>query len=185
MLDAKENIPLAYGEGTSKIGCSTRDMTCRGENMYNRKESLKENIGKMSRADNGISYIDDNGDSTKSIQGGGCVNNDVSCNDLSGQHIKTKNKSFVNNNEYLNIEKNEVITNNRNNRNNNGSHNNIGNKSGSNNSDINGNVSQNGNQTVNGFGSGNNNSVGIGEGSGNGNNAFNYSEGSPKDPSSK
>ncbi|CAH1449921.1 unnamed protein product [Lactuca virosa] len=188
-LVEKENQPIAHVEGSSKIGCSTGDMICGGGHKYNRKESLKENIGGMFKASIGISYADDNGERTKNIQGRGCVNGEVGCNDLSRRNgnnrnkIYAKNKSYSNKNDYLNIEKNVAISNNnRNNKNNNGSRNNIGNRSGSNNGVINGNISQNGNQTVNGNGSGNNNSVGIGDESGKGNNAFNYSEGSSRDP---
>ncbi|CAH1449923.1 unnamed protein product [Lactuca virosa] len=190
-LVGKENLPLAYGEGTSKIGCSMEDMTCGGGHEYNRKESIKENIGGMFRAGIRISNADDNGERTKNIQAGRCTEGEVGCNDLSGQNgnnknkIYVKNKSYANKNDYLNIEKNYVVSNNRNNLNNNGSRNNIGNKSGSNNGGLNGNVSQNGNETVNGNGSGNNNSVGIGDRSGNGNNAFNYREESPRNPGSK
>lgn len=189
-LVEKENQPLAYGEASSKIGCSTGDMICGGGHKYNRKESLKENNGGMFVAGTGISFDDDNGERTKKIQGRGCANREVGCNDVSGRNRNNKknvyfeNKSNANKNNYLNIEKNTAITNNRNNENNNGSHNNIGNRSGSNNGAVNGNISQNGNQTVNGNGSGNNNSVGIGDESGKGNNSFSYSEGSSRDPHS-
>ncbi|KAL4554784.1 hypothetical protein LXL04_037389 [Taraxacum kok-saghyz] len=44
-LAGKEEISLAHGEGTSKIGCSTGDKTCGEGHEYNRKESLKEYIG--------------------------------------------------------------------------------------------------------------------------------------------
>ncbi|CAH1449925.1 unnamed protein product [Lactuca virosa] len=159
-LVGKENLPLAYGEGTSKIGCSLGDMTCGGGHEYNRKESIKENIGGMFGEGIGISNAGDNGELTKNTQAGRCMNGEVGCNDLSGQNgnyrnkIYVKNKSYANKNDYLNIEKNSVVSNNRNNLNNNGSRNNIGNKSGSNNGGLNGNVSQNGNETVNGNGSG-------------------------------
>ncbi|CAH1434277.1 unnamed protein product [Lactuca virosa] len=192
-LAGKEKLPLRYRVGTSNIGCSTGDMTCRGGHEYYRKKSLKENIGGMLKGGIGISHADDNKESIKNIQGEGCVNNDLSCNDVNGPNINNKNKRYaVNKNGYPNIENNDVVTNNRNNLNNNGSQNNIGNKSGSNNgaisrknnSVIRGNVSQNGNETVNGSGSVNNNSVGIGDESGKGNNVFHYNEGSPATPDS-
>ncbi|CAI9295113.1 unnamed protein product [Lactuca saligna] len=189
-LVERENQPLVYAEASSKIGCSTTDMICGGGNKYIRKESLKENNGGMFVAGIGISSNSDNGERTKKIQGRGCTNGEVGCNDLSRRNRNNKkkiyfeNKSNANKNDYLNIEKNTVIANNRNNENNNGSHNNIGNRSGSNNGAVNGKVSQNGNETVNGNGSGNNNSVGIGDDSGKGNNSFNYSEGSSRDPNS-
>ncbi|CAH1449926.1 unnamed protein product [Lactuca virosa] len=126
-LVGKENLPLAYGEGTSKIGCSLGDMTCGGGHEYNRKESIKENIGGMFGAGIGISNVGDNGEITKNIQAGRCMNGEVGCNDLSGQNgnyrskIYIKNKSYANKNDYLNIEKNSVVSSNRNNLNNNGS----------------------------------------------------------------
>ncbi|CAH1447017.1 unnamed protein product [Lactuca virosa] len=186
-LVGKAKLPLAYDEDTSKIGCPTGDMRCGGGNECNRKEPLKENIGGMFGEGTGIRYVGDNRESTKNIQGGGCMNGHVGCNDVSGQNRNNKKKIYVNKNGYLNIEKNDVtdptLTNNRNNTNDNGSRNNIGNRSGSNNGKINGNVFRNGNATDNGDGSVNNNSVGIGDESGKGNNA-NYRERSPRAPNS-
>lgn len=186
-LVGKAKLPLAYSEGTSKIGCPTRDMRCGGGHEYKKKEPLKKNIGEMSREGIGIRYVGDNRESTKNIQGGGCVNGHVGCNNVSGKNRNNKYKIYVNKNGYQNIENNDItnpkLTDNRNSTNDNGSRNNIGNRSGSNNGKINGNVFRNGNATDNGDGSVNNNSVGIGDESGKGNNS-NYKERSPPAPGS-
>ncbi|CAH1447018.1 unnamed protein product [Lactuca virosa] len=181
-LVGKEKLPLAYGDGTSMIGCPTRNMRCGGGHEYNRKEPLKENIGGMIGEDIGIRYVGDNRERTKNIQGGGCVNGHVGCNDVSRQNRNNKYKIYVNKNGYPNIENKDVtdpnLTNNINNKNDNGSRNNIGNGSGSNNGKINGNIFRNGNTVNNGDGSVNDNSVGIGDESGKGNNGH-YREISP------
>ncbi|CAI9300983.1 unnamed protein product [Lactuca saligna] len=178
-LVGKTKLPPAYGEGTSKIGCPIGDMRC--------EEPLKENIGGMSGEGVRIRYVGYSGESTKNIQGGGCLNGHVGCNDVSGKNRNNKYKIYVNKNGYPNIENNDVtnpnLTNNRNNRNENGSHNNIGNESGSNNGKINGNIFRNGNTVNNGDGSVDNNSVGIGDESGKGNNGH-YIERSPPAPGS-
>lgn len=187
MLAGKAKLPLAYGEGTSKIGCPTGDMRCGGRHEYYRKESLKEKFGGMSGEGIRIRYVGYNRENTKNIQGGGCVNGHVGCNNVSGKNRNNKYKIYVNKNGYQNIENNDItnpkLTDNRNSTNDNGSRNNIGNRSGSNNGKINGNVFRNGNATDNGDGSVNNNSVGIGDESGKGNNS-NYKERSPPAPGS-
>ncbi|KAL4554786.1 hypothetical protein LXL04_037391 [Taraxacum kok-saghyz] len=56
----KEEISLAHGEGTSKIGCSTGEITCGEGHDYNRKESLKQYIGRTFVNKNGYQNLETN-----------------------------------------------------------------------------------------------------------------------------